>query len=163
MSDEFETLQNYAEDPMTYADELDELHGQIFSTMQEKYPGLSERDFMKIVKQPGIRAGLFQTALNKTTNDAKDAWFAGFNGKLVAIAWVGFDQPRSLGNREFGSSIALPIWLDFIKNNLEEIPIDTSIPPKGIVAVKIDKTTGKRVGEDSNNSIFEYYLEEKSP
>jgi len=72
MSDELETLQNYAEDPMTYADELDELHGQIFSTMQEKYPGLSKRDFMKIVKQPGIRAGLFQTALNKVTAEDKE-------------------------------------------------------------------------------------------
>ena len=72
MSDELETLQNYAEDPMTYADELDKLHGQIFSTMQEKYPGLRERDFMKIVKQPGIRAGLFQTALNKVTAEDKE-------------------------------------------------------------------------------------------
>jgi len=57
----------------------------------------------------------------------------------------------------------LPIWVDFIENNLEEIPLNISIPPRGIVAVKIDKMTGKRVGDNSNNSIFEYYLEEKSP
>ena len=81
----------------------------------------------------------------------------------MTTVWVGFDQPKSLGNREFGSSIALPIWLDFIKNNLEEITLNISIPPRGIVAVKIDKTTGKRVGDDSNNSIFEYYLEENTP
>ena len=98
-----------------------------------------------------------------TTNEAESTWFTGFNDSLVTTVWVGFDQPRSLGNREFGSSVALPIWLDFIKNNLEEIPLNISIPPRGIVAVKIDKMTGKRVGDDSNNSIFEYYLEEKSP
>ena len=98
-----------------------------------------------------------------TTNEAESTWFTGFNDSLVTTVWVGFDQPRSLGNREFGSSVALPIWLDFIKKNLEEIPLNISIPPRGIVAVKIDKMTGKRVGDDSNNSIFEYYLEEKSP
>jgi len=98
-----------------------------------------------------------------TTNEAESTWFTGFNDSLVTTVWVGFDQPRSLGNREFGSSVALPIWVDFIKNNLEEIPLNISIPPRGIVAVKIDKITGKRVGDDSNNSIFEYYLEEKSP
>ena len=98
-----------------------------------------------------------------TTNEAESTWFTGFNDSLVTTVWIGFDQPRSLGNREFGSSIALPIWLDFIKNNLEELPLNISIPPRGIVAVKIDKITGKRVGDDSSNSIFEYYLEEKSP
>ena len=98
-----------------------------------------------------------------TTNEAESTWFTGFNDSLVTTVWVGFDQPKSLGNREFGSSIALPIWLDFIKNNLEEITLNISIPPRGIVAVKIDKTSGKRVGDDSNNSIFEYYLEENTP
>ena len=43
-----------------------------------------------------------------TTNDAKDAWFAGFNGKLVTVAWVGFDQPTTLGRREYGGVAALP-------------------------------------------------------
>ena len=98
-----------------------------------------------------------------TTNEAESTWFTGFNDSLVTTVWIGFDQPKSLGNREFGSSIALPIWLDFIKNNLEEIPLNISIPPRGVVAVKIDKTTGKRVGDDSNNSIFEYYFEENAP
>jgi penicillin-binding protein 1A len=50
-----------------------------------------------------------------TTNDAKDAWFAGFNGKLVTVAWVGFDQPTTLGRREYGGVAALPIWTDFNK------------------------------------------------
>ncbi|ENV31713.1 hypothetical protein F960_04078 [Acinetobacter gerneri DSM 14967 = CIP 107464 = MTCC 9824] len=54
-----------------------------------------------------------------TTNDAKDAWFAGFNGKLVAIAWVGFDQPTTLGRREFGGVAALPIWTNFMGKSLQ--------------------------------------------
>ena len=57
-----------------------------------------------------------------TTNDARDAWFAGFNGKLVAIASVGFDQPTTLGRREFGGVAALPIWVNFMKNSLAGTP-----------------------------------------
>lgn len=57
-----------------------------------------------------------------TTNDAKDAWFAGFNGKLVAIAWVGFDQPSTLGRREYGGVAALPVWTNFMANALKDTP-----------------------------------------
>ncbi|MGR0304692.1 penicillin-binding protein PBP1a [Acinetobacter beijerinckii] len=57
-----------------------------------------------------------------TTNDAKDAWFAGFNGKLVAVAWVGFDQPRTLGRREYGGVAALPIWTNFMASSLKDTP-----------------------------------------
>ncbi len=57
-----------------------------------------------------------------TTNDAKDAWFAGFNGKLVTVTWVGFDQPTTLGRREYGGVAALPIWTDFMGNALKGSP-----------------------------------------
>ncbi len=57
-----------------------------------------------------------------TTNDAKDAWFAGFNGKLVTVAWVGFDKPTTLGRREYGGVAALPIWTDFMANALKGTP-----------------------------------------
>ena len=57
-----------------------------------------------------------------TTNDAKDAWFAGFNGKLVSIAWVGFDRPTTLGRREYGGVAALPIWINFMDNALKGTP-----------------------------------------
>lgn len=68
-----------------------------------------------------------------TTNDARDAWFSGFNGKLVAVAWVGFDQPSTLGRREYGGVAALPIWSGFMKNALTGTPyawinVDTNIP-----------------------------------
>ena len=57
-----------------------------------------------------------------TTNDAKDAWFAGFNGKLVTVASVGFDQPTTLGRREYGGVAALPIWTNFMGNALKGTP-----------------------------------------
>lgn len=57
-----------------------------------------------------------------TTNDAKDAWFAGFNGKLVTVTWVGFDQPTTLGRREYGGVAALPIWSDFMEKSLKGTP-----------------------------------------
>lgn len=57
-----------------------------------------------------------------TTNDAKDAWFAGFNADLVTVTWVGFDQPRTLGRREYGGVAALPIWIKYMGEALENMP-----------------------------------------
>ncbi|MEC7120552.1 MAG: penicillin-binding protein 1A [Pseudomonadota bacterium] len=57
-----------------------------------------------------------------TTNDAKDAWFSGFHPTLVAVAWVGFDQPRTLGRREYGGVAALPIWSAFMGKALADVP-----------------------------------------
>ena len=98
-----------------------------------------------------------------TTNEAESTWFTGFNESLVTTVWVGFDQPKSLGNREFGSSTALPIWMDFMKPNIDDLPKDKNLPPDGIVSIKIDKKTGLKAGSESRNSIFEYYLEEHLP
>ena len=98
-----------------------------------------------------------------TTNEAESTWFTGFNESLVTTVWVGFDQPKSLGNREFGSSTALPIWMDFMKSNIDDLPKKKNLPPDGIVSVKIDKKTGLKAGSESRNSIFEYYLEEHLP
>ncbi|MBC7752515.1 MAG: PBP1A family penicillin-binding protein [Candidatus Saccharibacteria bacterium] len=57
-----------------------------------------------------------------TTNDAKDAWFSGFSPSLVAVAWVGFDQPRTLGRKEFGGVAALPIWSEYMGKALADTP-----------------------------------------
>ena len=98
-----------------------------------------------------------------TTNEAESTWFTGYNNSLVTTVWAGFDQPRSLGNREFGSSVALPIWLSFTEKILDQIPINNSLPPEGLSIIKIDKSTGKRANIETKNSIFEYYLEEHTP
>lgn len=57
-----------------------------------------------------------------TTNDAKDAWFAGFNGQMVTVVWVGYDQPATLGRREYGGVAALPIWSNFMAKSLRGTP-----------------------------------------
>lgn len=79
-----------------------------------------------------------------TTNDAKDAWFAGFNGKLVSIAWVGFDQPTTLGRREYGGVAALPIWTKFMANALKGTPeawVRLDNKNSATVHEKLDKPT----------------------
>ena len=70
-----------------------------------------------------------------TTNDQKDAWFSGFNQDYVATAWVGFDQPQTLGRREFGGTAALPIWIDFMREALKDTPENAPTPPEGIISV----------------------------
>jgi penicillin-binding protein 1A len=57
-----------------------------------------------------------------TTNESRDAWFAGFQHALAAIAWVGYDSPRSLGDRETGGGVALPIWIDYMRDALKGVP-----------------------------------------
>jgi penicillin-binding protein 1A len=67
-----------------------------------------------------------------TTNDAVDAWFAGFQPGLVAVAWIGYDQPRSLGAHEFGATLALPVWTEFMQQALRDAPVRELVPPAGL-------------------------------
>ncbi len=67
-----------------------------------------------------------------TTNDAKDVWFNGYTPNLLAVVWMGYDQPKSLGSHEFGATLALPIWINFMRQALNGMP-ETSLPmPQGI-------------------------------
>ncbi|WP_426115652.1 penicillin-binding protein 1A [Massilia sp. PWRC2] len=68
-----------------------------------------------------------------TTNDSIDAWFAGYAGKMVGIAWIGYDQPRNLGNKETGGGLALPIWIGFMQKALKNVPVDERVVPAGVV------------------------------
>ncbi len=68
-----------------------------------------------------------------TTNDSMDAWFAGWQSNLVAVAWVGYDTPRKLGDRETGGGLALPIWLDYMAYALKGVPVQEATPPEGVV------------------------------
>ncbi|MEN9830213.1 MAG: hypothetical protein RLZZ80_972 [Pseudomonadota bacterium] len=70
-----------------------------------------------------------------TTNDAQDAWFAGYQPKLAGVAWVGYDQPRTLGERETGGGLALPIWMSFMAEALKKIPQQTVNPPAGMLKI----------------------------
>ncbi|MCM5570876.1 penicillin-binding protein 1A [Burkholderiaceae bacterium FT117] len=70
-----------------------------------------------------------------TTNDSHDAWFVGYQPSLAAVAWVGYDQPRKLGDRETGGGLALPIWIDYMAKALRGVPEQGSDPPRGIVQI----------------------------
>ena len=73
-----------------------------------------------------------------TTNDSFDAWFAGYQSKLVGIAWIGFDQPRNLGNRETGGGLALPIWIGYMQKALKDLPMEERPVPNGIISANGD-------------------------
>jgi penicillin-binding protein 1A len=68
-----------------------------------------------------------------TTNDSIDAWFAGYQPHLVGIAWIGYDQPRNLGNKETGGGLALPIWIGFMQKALKDVPVAERPAPAGLV------------------------------
>ncbi|MBU6491237.1 MAG: penicillin-binding protein 1A [Burkholderiales bacterium] len=73
-----------------------------------------------------------------TTNDSHDAWFAGYQAHLVGIAWIGFDQPRNLGDRETGGGLALPIWVDYMAKALRGIPEQTQPMPADVIMANGD-------------------------
>ena len=73
-----------------------------------------------------------------TTSNAFDGWFAGYAGSVAAVAWMGYDEPRSLGGREFGATLALPIWVDYMRVALAKVPERAPLVPEGVV----------RAGED---------------
>ncbi|MGD8976070.1 MAG: penicillin-binding protein 1A [Gammaproteobacteria bacterium] len=98
-----------------------------------------------------------------TTNDRRDAWFSGFNGDLVATAWVGFDQERPLGAREEGGRTALPIWVKFMGRALAGAPERPPIKPPGLVTVRISSSTGLLAGSGDVDAIFETFRADEVP
>jgi penicillin-binding protein 1A len=67
-----------------------------------------------------------------TTNDAMDAWFAGFQPTLTAVTWIGYDTPRKLGDRETGGGLSLPVWISYMQHALQNVPITEPTPPAGL-------------------------------
>jgi penicillin-binding protein 1A len=70
-----------------------------------------------------------------TTNDSLDAWFAGFQPTLAAVAWMGYDTPRKLGDRETGGGLSLPIWINFMETAIKGVPVAEVPAPPGVVNV----------------------------
>ena len=97
-----------------------------------------------------------------TTNEA-DAWFSGFHPDLVGIVWMGFSDNRALGGNETGSSLPLPVWIEFMKTALSEIPQAPQVQPDGVISVRINKNTGEPAAPGDEDAIFEYFFEENSP
>jgi penicillin-binding protein 1A len=97
-----------------------------------------------------------------TTNDHIDAWFSGFNGKLVATSWIGFDTPANLGPNETGGQAALPIWMTYMAKALKGVPETELSPPSGVVAVNINPMTGLRE-LDGHSRTTEFFYQESQP
>ncbi|ULQ47861.1 PBP1A family penicillin-binding protein [Flagellatimonas centrodinii] len=98
-----------------------------------------------------------------TTNDETDAWFAGFNTARVGVAWVGFDQPRPLGRGEVGGRAALPIWMDYMRVALKDVPERIPPPPADVVSVRIDPETGLLARPGDPDARFEYVQRDHLP
>ena len=98
-----------------------------------------------------------------TTNDQVDAWFSGLNSQVATTAWVGFDNQQTLGARETGGRAALPIWIEYMRSALSEIPESFEFQPDDMVTVKIDAETGKRAGQDTVHSRFEIFRTVNAP
>jgi len=100
-----------------------------------------------------------------TSNDRRDAWFAGFNSNVVGVVWVGYDDDLPLGPREEGSRTALPIWIEFARIALRRVPLGQMEMPEGIVSVRISKTTGCPASAQHpfEDVMFEHFREEFVP
>lgn len=89
-----------------------------------------------------------------STNDHRDAWFGGFGGAYATVVWVGRDDFRSLGYREYGGKAALPIWIEFMREALKEQPIAQNDPPDGMVKVYVG--AGGNLMTEGSGGIVEY-------
>ncbi|CAM3389127.1 penicillin-binding protein 1A [Halomonas lysinitropha] len=96
-----------------------------------------------------------------TTNDQRDAWFAGFNSDLVTTAWVGKDNNESTA--EYGAQAALPIWMDFMGQALEGQPERWPERPEGVVTESVDPDTGRLLGNGQGGGIEELFMANHLP
>ena len=95
-----------------------------------------------------------------TTNEFVDAWFAGYQPSLVGIAWVGFDQPKTLGRNQTGSVVALPIWISYMEKALTDIPEMPRAVPEGVVSAPTGPLPGP-AGE--TKTVPEFFYREAVP
>lgn len=151
-------------------------HGRTLSqtTPEQPRPVIDPRNafimtsMMQDVVRRGTGARVAQLGRNDlagktgTTNDQRDAWFAGYQPGVVGIAWIGFDQPRSLGNGETGSQAALPIWMKYMGSVLRGVPQTPYNMPNGIVVAAINPLTGLPA-VDGEPGINEYFYQETVP
>jgi len=98
-----------------------------------------------------------------TTNESKDAWFSGYNADYVTTVWSGFDQPETLGRREYGGTVALPIWMHFMGAALKDKPNHAPAEPEGILSLRVDPISGRAATPSTPNAYFELFKAEDSP
>ncbi len=98
-----------------------------------------------------------------TTNGPRELWFSGFNKELATTVFVGFDTPEPLGEREQGATIAVPIWIDYMKAALQGTPESSMERPDGVEDRLINKETGEPALPGSPNAVFEFFRSENAP
>ncbi|TAL12366.1 MAG: PBP1A family penicillin-binding protein [Nitrospirae bacterium] len=98
-----------------------------------------------------------------TTNDFTDAWFVGGAPNLVTGVWVGFDEIRTIGEREAGARAALPIWISYMRKALEPLPVIPFAVPDGVITVKIDPATGLLAPDGTGQGVNEVFLKGTEP
>lgn len=98
-----------------------------------------------------------------TTNGPAEVWFTGFNRDIATSVFVGFDQPESLGESEQGATVAVPIWIDYMKEALAGRPEHGVARPPGLVDRLIDEDSGQLARPDQSNTMFEIFLTETAP
>ena len=95
-----------------------------------------------------------------TTNDSVSTWFSGFHRDLVTTVWVGTDDFTTLGENEYGSTIALPIWLNYMDYKLKTLEVSKDLIPENISFVRVNKSSGEIDKESNDNFYFELFLDE---
>jgi penicillin-binding protein 1A len=98
-----------------------------------------------------------------TTDESKDAWFNGFNTRLVTTVWVGFDQERSLGESEEGARTALPIWIRYMREALKDVPQEKLPMPPGLVQLRVSTQTGTLVSPENPDGMLETFMVDHLP
>ena len=98
-----------------------------------------------------------------TSNDQRDAWFAGFNPDLAVVAWVGFDSDEPLGAGEEGGRTALPMWIHFMRDAMAGAPERSYPQPPGLVTVRVSPKDGSLAGVGETNFIFETFINGTEP
>ena len=92
-----------------------------------------------------------------TTNNSFDSWFSGYNADLVTTVWAGFDQPQTLGRREYGGTVALPIWIKFMGQALKDKPEHNLPQPDNITSLRVDADTGQLANAYSYRTYIEFF------
>ncbi|MCU0734957.1 MAG: penicillin-binding protein 1A [Methylotetracoccus sp.] len=128
---------------------------------------------MNSMLQDVIRTGTAKAALRLkrpdiagktgTTNDYRDAWFNGYAPAMVAVCWMGFDSFKSLGKKETGGELALPMWIDFMQTALAGIPPKVFPQPSGLTSAKIDPGSGMTTGSGNSSAVMELFPSDKVP
>lgn len=146
-----------AQDPLRAPQVMDERTAFIMDSMLQDVVKRGTATRAKVLGRDDI------AGKTGTTNETRDAWFAGYHPSLSTTVWVGFDEPQTLGRLEYGGSAALPIWIEYMKVALEGQPPTYLAQPPGVVSLRIDPATGRQARPDQPDAVFEYFVENNLP